>query len=670
MPVRLLTVVLLLAMTLDPITRLRQAGADAWRPPAERPVRSDWCCSHIRFPKEVGAQPGRFDLDTHAYLREPLDAVDDHEVREIVFIGGTQIGKTSYLHANLLSQEAVDRAPMMFAGPDKVFIREQRDVIYRLAEEIPELAGQLLPEHLRNDRTIDLEHCRIYLAWSGSTQRLSGRACKKVLCSEVDRWQHSPSLASERTKAFFGSTTTIFEGTPVGESPYMHDLYDASDRRTFRVPCPKCGHYQELRFFPHKGGPHAGRGGVGGLKDEKGNWRTPEEGRKAAHYICEKGCTFDSQEKNEAVRRGVWAPEGCQVTEDGKVTGAPKHPGRRRGYRVGSIYSETITLGDMAEKYLTVRDSEEGLRGFFNDWLGLRFEPRGNAPKWKELGIRLASHYPMGSVPKEAYFLTAGADVQSHGVFYVIRAWGDKKTSWLVEKGYLPKKTHGDEDDVQEVLASDLAQLEMLLARRWNVLGENPLGYSQLAVRLLAIDCGHRPTDVFNFVRAHPGGRVLAVFGDPRIVPGSLFRPARGDRNARTGKPYPDGVRPWGVETNAYKTEIAGRWMADRTQPGVWWLPENILDVEGGEDYLRQITAERREAAAKGRAEQWVLPSHDMPNHYWDGEVYAICAADMVVGCEWEAANWPWASRPAEPTPKSSEQIAARDLPPEDFSAR
>ena len=98
----LLLTIVIMAIT-DPITLLSGSAAEAWLP-APRPVRSEWCTENIRLPSETGAQPGRFDLDDHAYLQGLLDAVDDPEIRKIVFVGATQIGKTELIKAICLSQ--------------------------------------------------------------------------------------------------------------------------------------------------------------------------------------------------------------------------------------------------------------------------------------------------------------------------------------------------------------------------------------------------------------------------------------------------------------------------------------------------------------------------------------------------------------------------------------
>lgn len=657
---------------------IRAAGAEAWRP-APPVVRSQWCAENLRLPAETAAEPGSFDLDDHRYLVEILDAVDDPEVRKIVVVGATQIGKTELDRAIIASQGEVGRAPMMFAGPDRAYVVEQRDAVYARADLSPALAGRVPPKRFRNDRHIDLERCLVYLAWSGSSQRLSGRACKIVLISEADRWRRPIALAEERTKAFQDSSLVFVEGSPLGASPCLEAEYQATDRRTYRVPCPRCGQFQELRFFPFRHGPHSGRGGVAGLQDAQGQWLSPEEARQSAYYLCIKGCKIPADEQREMVRRGVWAPEGCGVNRSGKVTGKPMAEGceRRRGYRLNSLLQQPF--GRVAEQYLLKRDTTEGLGGFFNDWLGLGFTPRGKTPRWRDLGERLAGTYPRGVVPRGAYFLTGAADVHLRGVWWTVRAWGGHKTSWLIDFGYLAKEAGapGSDDDAGEVLSSDLAKLDAaVLNRHWDVLGETPHGYSRLAVRLFGIDRGYRPTDVDRFVRARKTGRLLAVYGDPHCLPGALYRLHRLERDARSGKLYPQGTDAWGIDTTAYKGEIHDRWTADRTQPGAWWLPEDIIETPGGEDYLRQVVNERRELVPlHGRKQvRFVVIATETGCHCGDTETYSAALADMVTGGQWDPAQWGLVSkaesgeRKAEP---AGDAVAVRELQPaEDFSAR
>ena len=646
------------------IAAITGPAAEAWHTPP-RPVRSEWCCQHIRIPPEIGAQPGPFTLGDRPYFAEILDAVDDPEVRQIDIVGAPQVGKTTFLHALILSQGEVDRAPMMFAGPDKLYAHEERDRIYLMAESSPALRDRIPPARRRNDRAIDLDRRLVYLAWSGSTQRLSGRSCKVVLCSEIDRWATDPDLAAQRVKAFRASSTVINEGSPIGAASTIWSSYQQSDRRTWRARCPKCGHHQELQFFPHRKGPYAGFGGVAGIKrgDE---WLSAEEARKAAYYLCEKGCKLGDDDKPALIAGGRWAAEGQTVTKAGKLAGKPANPGRRRGYHLSGLLSPASTWGDLAEDWIRKRDSPGGRERFWNDVLGKPYKARGKTPRWEELGRRLAGAHQRGHVPPWAYFLTGAADVQEGRVYWVVRAWGDGSKSALVDFGEIPKPA-GDEG---ETLGGDLLGLDDVLDRRWPVAGENPLGYQTLMVCRFGVDCGYRTREVLDFVRSHPGDRLVAVAGDPQIAPGTLWRRQQLERNLRTGKTYPAGTERWGIDTAAYKADLAGRWSLDLRGPGVWWLPETILET--GEDYLRQITNEREVLEdRKGKKRTvWEMISTEVGNHYFDAEVYARCLADQVVGLEWSAEQWPWIrsgrpdDEPVEPA------IAGRGQPVEDFAAR
>jgi phage terminase large subunit GpA-like protein len=652
--------------------RIDATWAQAWAPSA-KPVRSNWITEHVYLPPTFSANPGRFRFDGREYLREVIDAVDDPEVREVVFVAPPQVGKTSATHAIIQSQGEVDSAPLMFAGPDQIYAREQRTILYAACEESPLLRQRVPPENLRNDRWIDLEKCFIFLAWSGSTQRLSGRSCKIVLCSEIDRWTVSVDLARQRTKAFWRSCVFL-EGSPIGASERLMPAYDATDRRTFRVPCPHCGRFQEMRFFPHRDGDLAGRGGVAGLQTDKGEWRSPEIAKRSAHYLCEAGCRIESIRKAGMIRRGRWVPEG-QDCVDGELTGQPKRPATKRGYRLNALYAPTCSFGDIAEAYLAGRDTPDGMQSFVNDWLALPHRPRGKTPRWEVLGRRLAGGYKRGEIPAWVYFLTAAADVQERSIYWVVRGWGDGCSSASIDWGELKRvmATGDDGEETGEELGSDFRQLDgNILTRRWPVLGANPLGYSELAVCLFGIDSGYRATEVYSYVRDHPGARVQAIYGDPKPIPGVLYRLQKLERNVRTGEVYPEGTTRWGIDTTAYKSDIMGRWSASLRKPGAWWLPGDVLLI--GEDYLRQVTNERMEADnTKGKKRtKWSMINPSLGNHYWDDEVYNRALADMVVGQEWDASKWPWAkealtaARPVTVQPAP----AQGSFQPTGFSAR
>lgn len=609
--------------------------ADTFRP-RPRPVRSRWCADNIRLPSDLSATPGAYSFTDREYIREPMDAVDDPAVKEVVLVWATQSGKTTFVEAISASQGAIDAAPMMLAGPDQLYSRDRREMIYKICDVSPVLMNKVPPLRFRNDRWIDLGGCRIYLAWSGSTQRLSGRACKVVLCSEVDRWASSVTLAQERVKAFW-SHTVIFEGAPIGISDRLWPLYQQSDRRTFHVPCPRCGHYQELRFFPHgRGHQYAYCGGVGGLVDDEGNSVTPEHGRLNAYYICEKGCRIEAHEKDAMVARGVWCPVGCHVV-DGVVTGTPTYSGNRRGYQLNSLYSSQTTIGAMAEKWLLSRDSEDERKRFFNDWLALPFEPRGKVPRWNMLAVQLRGAHDRGVVPAQALFLTCGCDFQEDSTYWIVRAWGEHKTSWLIDFGILKRSASGDP------LLKDTAFIRLrddVLDRDWQLAGLNPLDQKSLRVCRAGHDSGGHETQlVYEFIQNLGYQHVFAVKGDSAIASSEPYRFSLIEADEQSGKRRKYGARLWLINSSYYKAAIQDRWNMRYGMPGFWYAT-NQASGGDSETYFRQLTNEVRVRETNKRTghtkEIWKLVNKDVRSDFLDCEVYSEAMADMVVERQWE----------------------------------
>jgi len=600
-----------------------------------------WCAANIRLPAETSSNPGKYDLRRYPFWRGVLECIDDPGVEKISIMAATQIGKTTFLLVVLASLPLLMPAPSILAAPDRDACRELRDKFYRLAESTPAIARMLPPTWKRNDQWIDFGQMICHLAWSGNRQRLSGKPCKFVLCTEVDRWRQSPhegqtqQLIQERVKSFHRSLI-INESTPTDEASAIADLYDSSDRRRFLVPCPACGHYQELRFFTHKEGPYAGNGGVVGYQRQSGEWLFAGEAREKAYYLCERGCEIQSHEKPAMVARGAWIPKGQTIAPDGKISGKAENSPRHAGFQLSSLYADTVDFGRIAAEYLASRESQKQLQSFWNNWLGLRWISKTRSPKWQRVGRRLAGFHRRGTVPSGAFFLSAGIDTQDDCAYWIVRAWGEGSTSWLIDWGKVTRTVDGDGVPVP---ASDLDKLDDLLLTRWfPLLQPNVAGQDRLRVRLANIDYqGHRTWEVFQWVRARKalGDRLRIIAGDTRVPAGEFYRLSVVEKT-QEGKVYPGGLKRWAIDVDTYKEDVQGRFDAALDKPGAWWLPEKIIEEDA--DYLRQICNEgRRLTRDKSGHEKmaWDVIDHRVGNHYWDCEIYARCAADMVTGFDW-----------------------------------
>ena len=109
------------------------------------------------------------------------------------------------------------------------------------------------------------------------------------------------------------------------------------------------------------------------------------------------------------------------------------------------------------------------------------------------------------------------------------------------------------------------------------------------------------------------------------------------ERNARTGKAYPGGMKRWGIAVDTYKGDIQDRWNLPPSDRSAWLLFHNVIELS--EDYLRQIVNEGPtwEHNKQGRlVKNWQVINPKTGNHYWDCEVYARAMADMWTGGQWE----------------------------------
>jgi len=286
-----------------------------------------------------------------------------------------------------------------------------------------------------------------------------------------------------------------------------------------------------------------------------------------------------------------------------------------------------------AEELVSSHGDAAAWQNFINNWVGSKFTPQTKTPPWTVLGRRLRGHHARGQVASRAFFVTLGADVQEDCVYWIARAWGEAASSWLVDWGCLHKRIDPSGGTRRD---SHLAQLDALITREWPLAGVNPMQQTALPTLRTAIDTGHHPLLVHNFARQYHSERVLCVAGDSSPTAGQPWSFNVVEKNLRTGKPYPGGMRRWALNTDYFKTDLQDRWTLDRDDSGAWLVPDLPLDALA--DYLKQVANEGKvpRTDKKGRTQlQWVVLQPGLGNHYWDCEVYARAAAEMVVGTVW-----------------------------------
>lgn len=612
---------------------------------------SELIASQYRLSSATESDPGDYDLDSNPYWRDVIDAAADKQVRRISILKSTQVGGTITVQGILFGLSVIDPAPAMAIYPTQGEAAKQRDRLFGNAlESRKQFADLVPPERLWNMRSMSLGSSEVYLAWSESPQRLRGKPCKRVAKHECDIYEYDGDAgnphkaADERTKQFW-EYLILEESTPVGDDSYIYGQWMKCQQRRWYCPCPHCGEYQELRFFPPKSGPQSGRGGVAGIHDAQGNLLEPEAAERSAYYVCVKGCKIEQHYKNLMIARGVWVAHGQEIAKDGTVIGRPHRDSKHVGFHIWTIMQSKISLGRLARAYVEhVNDSD--LRSFFQNWLGLRFQAAKAMPSHRTIATKYSKEYPKGQVPSDVWFLTSGTDVQLDQLYWLVVGWAPMRTPFLVDWGEIYRdraEVYGDsistgEDDADDnvIMASDLSKLSsVVLERTWPVQsGVNPFGRSEVSVRLLCCDTNHRTDEVHQLARSLKTLRFRCVRGDDAVKPRERFRMSIVDRNSRTGKIYEGGLELWSIYKNYYQDAITERLSAASDQSMAFRFPSDIN--QRGKKLLRQICNVR-----KDKRGYYETISGSLGKDYRDCLGYAEAAADMVVGqIGWSEQAW------------------------------
>jgi phage terminase large subunit GpA-like protein len=656
----------------------------------------------VRFVRNIEGRA--YDHDAFPYFGAPggpCDALDDDEVRHVWLQFGIRMGKSLFGHAAQLWLADTNPRPQLLASTNQTLARQLVGRTYKMAEQITStasaigrpLADQLVPEYRRSHEAIKLDASTIFAAWSGSATTLADRDVWFGWAGEVDKWQHERAATEgEPLQRFLDRASNhparkyVIEGSPTikGKSRIERGLGRSTACR-FYVPCPhkKCGKFQTLEL-----GNGKAPGGIQWRRRPDGT-HDPELARRTACYVCVH-CKrkIGDEYRGAMMRGGVWAPEGCGVidraarlaaahwfdnlaalegaeTGDGLeipaawsswsacpwVVGKPARDGPDAGYQLSRLYDLSITWGDLAATFVTVKDRPAELRSYKNEWLAETWQEVGAAQAWHELAFNQAGEYDRATIPAAAWFLTVGVDVQDDRAYWVARAWGEAATSWLVDFGCVRKPI---DDAGRATVNGDLEQLDpLVIDRAWPVIGKTTEGHTQLWAALVCVDTGHRIHDVHTFMRARPGGRVRAVAGDANVRSG-YYRASTLERNARTGKPYVGGLVQWQLNVDAFKDDLHGRWKVSATTPGAWFLPRDLQGDAAGVDYLRQVVNEAPTTIVNNRGHhvrRWKVVHESIGNHYFDCEVYARAGAEMIAEGDWlasPAADPPELKRPPD----------------------
>lgn len=577
----------------DGTALVRQAYAHGFDLP-EKQSNAAWVEANVVLPAQVTSEPGPVDLNRTPYLREPLEAFNDPIIELITFMTSTQVAKTTY--EALCLSSSIDRDPgkAMFVFPREKDAKEFAwDTIKPIIDESPALRRWLPDDSYGMTRTeFAMKRGAIYFGWP-SPAELSRRSIRYLFMDEVDKWKTTSNkegspykLAIHRTRVHW-NRKIVEASTPTVPEGHIAVSYNKSDKRTYHVRCPECGEYEAMYW----------------ANIQYGEERNPQRIKMdmLAWYECPRcHAHLRDAHKPEMLNTGVWCPEGCSVGPDGKIIGDIPET-THRGYFLNCLYSPWLTYSEIAAAWLESLGPLGDRQDFINSWLAEVWEEKVESTEIESLESNIDIYVPTKMCPPGIQLIVAGADVQEHHIYYIIRGWGYGWESWLLEAD-----TVGDFDRLGE----------KVLDSEWVVGSTGEV----LRADMLCVDGRYRNDDVVKFARKQRG-RARSVFGVDAAIP-AHYRPKKAELDPRTGMPKKKGLQEWSIETPFYKKRVYGLAKKDG-----WHLYDGVSD-----EYQRQFISEHQIIETKGsgkRTPVWVTRPGYQANHYLDCEVYGACAADM-----------------------------------------
>lgn len=562
---------------------------------------SEWADERRILQPGTSRQPGPWSTDVTPYLKEPMDAYNDPDMRHIVLCFGTQLGKTECLYNILgfiVDLEAYSTLLLYPIEDDaKEISRTRLQPMIEACESLDQKRSK--SREFYQQLEMHFPGMVLYLGGASSGSALSQKAVRNLLRDEVDLYparigdEGNPiALSEERTKSFWDIRKIVDVSSPTVENWGILKQMEATDEvRKYYVPCPHCGRFQTLEWeqieFDSSG---EGIEKIG-------------RGKRSARYRCVK-CKkwIGDGEKMGMLEKGEW-----------KAERKSKYRSESVSYWLWSLYSPFLTWGDIVETFLKAvrkRDEEgdiDALKEFTNKWLARPWKVAVERPEEGLILSRKCDLEPM-KVPEKAVALTAGVDVQKHGFWFTIWAWTREMESWLIHYGFL-----AEWEDVENVILDAEYEKEN---------GE------KMQVWRAAMDTGGtegeewtKTEEIYTWIRRNGRRVVSGIKGMSRNTTGVRMKHTVLDKMPN-GKPIPGGLIIWLLDTNQLKDTF------------FWRLLENDdlgaqpvhLHREVGKDYVKHLLAEEKQRDRQGRW-LWVKVARD--NHLLDASVYAHACADI-----------------------------------------
>lgn len=570
---------------------------------------SQWAEEKRVLTSKEASEAGKFRISRTPYVREPMDKLSCSDpTNEIVLMWASQLGKTEI--GNNFTGYGADYDPgaMLIVMPSLGLAkRHSKQRLQAMISSTPCL-NEVFPDSGRRDSSntvlekTSTHGAMIILAGAEAASGLASTPIKRLMLDEIDRFPDDVEkegdpieLAEARTRTFGRKKKILKTSTPVlEENSKIVMAYEKSSKGQFHVPCPHCKQKQVLVFSG---------------KDNKYGLVWDKDEPETAQYVCKNcGAFIEERHKTWMLGNGEWVH---------------LHPERKiKGYHLTSLYSPhgMMSWAEIAEKFIETKKNPMKLKTFVNTILAEPYSEKGEAPDYENL-YRNREKYTIGTVPKEALFITAGVDIQKDRIEVLYQGWGAEAQRWAIDYDVLTGDT--TQPEVWDALTKALDQQFL-----------HELG-GTMGVSKYAVDTGYNTQMVYNWLRAQDQSRAMGVKGNDNM-PRLLGAPTNVDV-ITNGQTIYRGLSIWVIGVGHAKTELFGFLkkdppLEDDAPYPYGWCHYPEFDLH----FFKGLCSEKK--IYKNNKPVWVKTYER--NEPLDLSVYARAAVAAAGMDRWSEADW------------------------------
>ena len=407
-------------------------------PPARLNV-AEWADQRRMLARGTSAEPGKYRSDRLPYQKEPMESFTDPEVTETILLMARQVGKTTLIE-NLIGY-IIDIEPgnIFVKYPTQAKCKDfSQKKLTPMVKETPELKKKIQSPRTRDSGNTIYSKLfpggSITMVGANSAAALRQLSCRVVIQDEIDadkpNQEGDPVPQADATATNFHDAIFVKSSTPTTEptddgkggitGSRIQILFNESDQRFWNVPCPRCNHWQVLRW-----------------QQVKWTWKMPDgtsiSNPDKACYVCEScNAELSDFERVRMVMQGRWVA---------------KNPGnRRRGYHLSGLYrimgkkrAYRSYLHEFVENFLKAQ-KDGTLEVWTNTFLAECWKLNLQRLDVDPLFARREDYGP--ELPGKVLVLTGAVDVQADRLECLVKGWGIGFESWGIQKIVLNGNPH------------------------------------------------------------------------------------------------------------------------------------------------------------------------------------------------------------------------------------